>query len=1088
MPEYPRDPARDGQSDPNGSWTPSPAESTGRRRRSLDDGGGTRVSDLLAKHGPGTRKFRASREAESANGHALPPNPASNGAAPNGSRPAGVDPQAFTSNGFGSNGSGTPEPPRNTPAPTTRNGSTGGRRSAPTPQPESRPSRHATAADAPTSLTPQGKPPATPSRRSRRRRAEPDAPPTQLTSPVPPPAASPVTPPPVTPPPAAKRSTPPAPAAPSATPPAASTPSAPPSVARPSTPPPGQSRSVDSPSQRRVQLPFRDTPSGRNVQLPGTESPSRRDLQPLSRREPESPRRADQPSRRGLPNPAGPDLDRPSRRDVNAVRRAAEPPAGDRGAPREPQPGRPVVDPPSRPGMPISLPGNGSRRSGRPQTAADGGPSGHSPEPLPDGAIENVLDGSGAGATRVTRAPKGLGPRSVPGMPNPLLKPNPNGGGPATDILSTAALDAERARQSGTRRGRPVPPPAPSITDQLNPGSPLLGRPRPPQPPPPTTQEITQEIPAARLRAAAMALGPTPAEACEERPARPPEELPKDDRVKAIDATLARFTAVHDELALEEAEARRTSIIGFFRRLLGMSEAEPEPSAAAEEADGPRDTRLREKKRKQRNRVGTTGKVLGLIGVVLVLIGAGYAWTAARSSGVEIREVAALDLNSADIQAKDKQQGDENFLIVGSDDRSGATPADNAGSSQDAPGARSDTIMLAHLPADRGRVTIVSFPRDLEIQRPACESWDQQSGKYGNQLPAAGKVKLNSAFAVGGPKCVTKVVQQLSGLAVNHFVGIDFQGFKSMVNAVHGVDVCLAQPMKDDLLGTIVADPSQGRLNADQALNYVRARHVAGDKTSDYGRIKRQQRFLSSFLRSAMAPSVLGNPTKLHDLVQAFSTSAFGDNIGVPAMVGLAQSVHGLDPSKVSMLTVPTTGTANQAGNETMRIEDAHVLFQAIIKGGPLPGDPGVPGNADPGAQAKPVSPTPPSTTIDPKLIKIQVLNATSRHGLAVQVADKLTDVGYQVMRVQDSTERPDTTVIRYAPQRADYAATLASSVPGAMMQVDPSLGGAIQLLIGPGFKGSVQAPNSDGSSTGPATATTGLPTTNGADTTCDSA
>jgi LCP family protein required for cell wall assembly len=159
--------------------------------------------------------------------------------------------------------------------------------------------------------------------------------------------------------------------------------------------------------------------------------------------------------------------------------------------------------------------------------------------------------------------------------------------------------------------------------------------------------------------------------------------------------------------------------------------------------------------------------------------------------------------------------------------------------------------MIVHVPDDRSAVTVVSFPRDLEITRPACERWDPVSGAYSPEvLPPTPRVKLNSAYAAGGPRCVTRTIQEISGLAVNRFLGVDFQGFQGMVDAVHGVPICVERPVDDSVLGPIIAQAGPTVLTGQQALDYVRARHVDGDPSSDYGRIQRQQRFLGALLRS----------------------------------------------------------------------------------------------------------------------------------------------------------------------------------------------------------------------------------------------
>src|SRR5699024_6281411 len=135
--------------------------------------------------------------------------------------------------------------------------------------------------------------------------------------------------------------------------------------------------------------------------------------------------------------------------------------------------------------------------------------------------------------------------------------------------------------------------------------------------------------------------------------------------------------------------------------------------------------------------------------------------------------------------------------------RAGANAEVGAGSAEQVEGARSDTIMLVNIPASRDRVVGVSFPRDLNIDRPSCERWDNSSGTYTDEtVPAENDVKLNTAYALGGPRCLVQVVQKLSGLKVNHFLGMDFAGFESMVDTVGGVEVCATRPLVDDQLGT----------------------------------------------------------------------------------------------------------------------------------------------------------------------------------------------------------------------------------------------------------------------------------------------
>ena len=134
---------------------------------------------------------------------------------------------------------------------------------------------------------------------------------------------------------------------------------------------------------------------------------------------------------------------------------------------------------------------------------------------------------------------------------------------------------------------------------------------------------------------------------------------------------------------------------------------------------------------------------------------------------------------------------------------------------------------------------------------------------------------------------------------MDSFLGIDFNGFKSMVDAVQGVQICTQKPIIDETLGTVIPKAGQVTLSGDQALNYVRARHVKGDPTSDYGRMQRQQLFLSALLRKTMSSQVLLDPAKLSNFVKAVSANTFGENIGVDRLIDeLVWYAQALEPAR----------------------------------------------------------------------------------------------------------------------------------------------------------------------------------------------
>lgn len=518
--------------------------------------------------------------------------------------------------------------------------------------------------------------------------------------------------------------------------------------------------------------------------------------------------------------------------------------------------------------------------------------------------------------------------------------------------------------------------------------------------------------------------------------------------------------------------------------------ADPPPTDPGERAP---QTRLQTKKTRRRRRAAIAGRfAVGLV-ALLVLGVTGSAWGALHYVDSKVRTVQALDPVSPATQQPEKQLGDENFLLVGSDSRAGASGKIGAGTESQVGGARSDTTMLAHIPADRSRIVIVSFPRDLQVDIPACQAWDNDTATYTkeNFVPQQG-VKLNQAYFEGGPKCITKVVQQLSGINVNHFLGVDFSGFEAMVNAVGGVQVCSPTPIQDGILGTVLAKPGPQTLNGAQALNYVRARHVIGDPTSDYGRIQRQQRFLSSLLRASLSSDTLLNIGRLKGLVDAVTSATFGDNVGPKDLLGLAQSLQSLQAGRVTFITAPTTGEANPAGNEVLRPEANTALFQAIRDGAPLPGE-----KKDTTAPA-PTTTTPPPpvlTAVDPATVTLQVLNDTEVAGLAGDVTGALAPLGFTATP-GNAAEAITGVQVRYSAGQEAAAATVASAVPGATLTPTAGLGAVVQLVLGTDVRGTLGPPAAVGAplSTSllpsaappvPAPLPDNLTVVNGGDTTC---
>src|SRR6478735_524410 len=249
---------------------------------------------------------------------------------------------------------------------------------------------------------------------------------------------------------------------------------------------------------------------------------------------------------------------------------------------------------------------------------------------------------------------------------------------------------------------------------------------------------------------------------------------------------------------------------------------------------GPRASRRSPKPRKRRRGLKITLCVL----LVLLLAGGGTVyWLYSRLDG----NIQGVDIDKA--LGEDRPErlptSGQNLLVLGSDSRAGAENKALGGGGS-VGGARSDTAMVVHIPEGRSRAVAVSIPRDTLVTRPECTKAD------GSTTPSANRVMFNSVYSQVGPACVVKTVEKMSGVRIDHYLEINFAGFKDLVDAIGGVTVKVDEPIKDKASGLDLTAGTH-KLDGTQSLAYVRTRHGVGDG-SDLGRIGLQQQFLLALL------------------------------------------------------------------------------------------------------------------------------------------------------------------------------------------------------------------------------------------------
>ncbi|MDT0397837.1 MULTISPECIES: LCP family protein [Streptomyces] len=319
----------------------------------------------------------------------------------------------------------------------------------------------------------------------------------------------------------------------------------------------------------------------------------------------------------------------------------------------------------------------------------------------------------------------------------------------------------------------------------------------------------------------------------------------------------------------------------------------------------------------------------GLAAVVVLLGAAGAGWVVYMKLERNITpdEAAAAELARYEKERPATLTEDaRNILLIGSDTRSGQ---ENARYGHDAGTERSDTVILLHLSTGRRSATAVSIPRDLMVDVPGCR-------RPGGSRSAPVFTMFNSAFSVGGSACTIRTVEKLTDIRVDHHVVVDFAGFKDMVDAVDGVEVCLREPV-DDKDAELRLPAGRVTLNGEQALGYVRARKTLGDG-SDTSRMERQQRFLGALVNKVSGNDVLLNPVKLYPVLDA-ATSSLTTDPGLASLRSLYDLVRGLRdiPTEgVQFLTVPREPYTEDVNRDQLAQPAAENLFERLRKDAPV--------------------------------------------------------------------------------------------------------------------------------------------------------
>lgn len=329
-----------------------------------------------------------------------------------------------------------------------------------------------------------------------------------------------------------------------------------------------------------------------------------------------------------------------------------------------------------------------------------------------------------------------------------------------------------------------------------------------------------------------------------------------------------------------------------------------------------------------------------MLTLVLILGGSGayvYFSLSNKMEGNSLKVTSNSGVKTTIVDPNDGKPLD--ILIIGQDTRSGAGNAAIGGNDPaDADNHQSDTMMVAHISADRKFVDVVSMPRDSIVDVPSCSTDDYS-------IPARYEVMLNSVFPTAyaasndegvASSCLMKTVNSLTGLDIQQFVLVDFAGMSKMIDAIGGVDVCISQDLKDTYTNL---DMKRGLQHLDgvTGTQYARVRHGDGTDGSDIMRTVRQQHLIKALFNKMKSNDVLTNPSRLYSLANAALDSVkMSDGLaGMTTLAGLAYSLRKINTDSIYTMTVPTVPYVKDP-NRVQWPDTADSLWQRVLSDKPL--------------------------------------------------------------------------------------------------------------------------------------------------------
>lgn len=432
----------------------------------------------------------------------------------------------------------------------------------------------------------------------------------------------------------------------------------------------------------------------------------------------------------------------------------------------------------------------------------------------------------------------------------------------------------------------------------------------------------------------------------------------------------------------------------------------------------------RRRTRAQRVVIGTG--ILAICAILATIVAVGYGY-------YRFNQINKTDVTLTKVGANKPQ----NYLVVGSDSREGLDKSDPdykafVHGSDGAGPKHSDTIMIMRVDPTTDSVNLLSLPRDLWV--PIADTGESQ--------------RINTAYSSDdGPQRLIDTIEQDFGIPINHYLEIDFAGFKGVVDAIGGVPMYFDAPMRDGNSGLNITEVGCTTLDGTQAIGFARSRHLEykdakgkwkTDPTGDLGRITRQQLFIRKVIDQSAAKATSLDIRGTNDLINAAVKNITVDNsFGLDTMLALAREFKAFSGDQMISHPLPTTPYTTNGGADVLKLDEtAAAPIFALFKG----------------TEAAP--------SVSAADVTLSVRNSSGVNGAAAKAQGQLQTLGFTVSGTDTGATATSTTQVLFGAGADTEAALVATHVKGgAEPKADSTLAeGEVRLVLGKDFGGIVDA------------------------------